>query len=102
MDSNYETWLAPLRVLLLRKMVLVQITKDVSYRHRRCACGSSDAERSRVAGWRFRLLHRAHNPLFRQGRTLAYLSDGNGKLVMPTGIKKARMTSRANEAGRKD
>ena len=30
MDSNYETWLAPLRVLLLRKMVLVQITKDVS------------------------------------------------------------------------
>jgi hypothetical protein len=33
---------------------------------------------------------------------LAYLSDGSGKLVMPRGIKKARMTSRANEAGRKD
>ena len=101
MDSDYETWLAPLRVLLLRKMVLVQITKDVSYRHRWYAYGSSDAERSRSQDG---VSDFCTGPTIRCSvkDALAYLSDGSGKLVMPTGIKKARMTSRANEAGRKD
>jgi len=101
MDSDCETWLAPLRVLLLRKMVLVQITKDVSTGIVGMRTEVPMLERSRVAGWRFRFLHR---PTIRCSvkDALAYLSDGSGKLVMPTGIKKARMTFRANEAGRKD
>jgi hypothetical protein len=61
---------------------------------------SSDAEQIARRRMAFPPLNQADKPLCHPERALAYLSDGSGVLVMPAGIKKACMTSRASEAGR--
>jgi len=66
-------------------MVLVLTATASFHGHHRYACGRSDARRSRVAGWRFRLRARPRKPQY-QLRTFAYLSDLAGGSDMPAGI----------------